>query len=276
MNSQNLHHLVNDISKIISHRPSPRRDAEEIVSRVLGLERVEIISSLSSKVSEKNIRLAINIAKKVSKHYPLEYALGCTTFFGYKIKVTPAVLIPRPDTEHIILASEGYLKPNSKILDLCTGSGCIAIALKSRNPDISIVASDISEEALKIARENINYHNLDIELIKSDLFENISGKLDIIVSNPPYIPTDSIAKLETEISYEPRLALDGGLSGNNIYKRIEKGLDKILKSGGILLLEIESQNEHTVDEVESIFRGWNVKIEDDISGRPRVAIVRRK
>lgn len=276
MNSQNLHHLISDLTKLLSHRPSPRRGAEEIVSHVFGLSRIEIISSLSNVVENKKAGESMSLAKKIADGYPLEYALGYTHFLGIRIKVTPDVLIPRPDTEHLIVEAEKMISGrHQKVLDLCTGSGCIAVSLKKRNPHISVTASDISSNALNIAKENARFNKTEIEFVESDLFANITEKFDIIISNPPYIMTDLILKLEKEISHEPMLALDGGVDGMDIYSGIEKELDAHLNKNGVALLEIEKQNEYTIPQFKELFYRWDVQIINDLAARPRVAKIRR-
>ncbi len=235
-----------------------------------------MISSLSEIVESEVIEKCVDVAGRISGGYPLEYALGYTYFLGIKLKVTQDVLIPRPDTELLVIEAEKIeLTCKTKVLDLCTGSGCIAISLKKRNPKISVTASDISKKALEIARENSNKNKTEIQFIKSNIFDSIEEKFDIIVSNPPYIMTDLITKLEREISHEPMLALDGGADGMGIYRRIEEKLKNHLSENGSLLLEIERQNEYTIPMLKDIFQEWSFEIINDLSGRPRVAIIRR-
>jgi release factor glutamine methyltransferase len=240
------------------------------------MENIEIVGSFKTEVQPDRSNQAVLIAEKVSSGYPLEYEIGYTSFLGYRFFVNESVLIPRPDTEHVVVSAEQHISKESKVLDLCTGSGCISITLKVRNPDITIFASDISKEALTIARKNAEYHNAYITFIEANLLKGIKDRFDIIVTNPPYIPTDMIEKLEKCISYEPFEALNGGEDGMDFYRRIESSLDYNLADGGLLISEIERQNADTMPALFEIFSKWSISIEEDLTGRPRTLAIRRK
>jgi len=246
-----------------------------------------MLSSLSTSVDTKVASDCLSAARRVSNHYPLEYVLGYADFLGLRLRVNEDVLIPRPDTETLVIETEkvinqkcsqdalGIEKAESmRVLDMCTGSGCIAISLKKRNPKIEVVASDISERSLYVARENANTLNTAIKFVESDCFENIKGEFDVITCNPPYIKTSLLGNLEQEISYEPRAALDGGETGMDFYERVAQNYRKFIKLDGVLLLEIESQDEHTVKNLKQLFTNAQVDVINDMSNRPRVAIVK--
>ena len=193
---------------------NPRLDAELIISYVLKIKRLDIylkfdqplISSEKSKIRE--------YVKRRGQREPLQYIIGEIDFYNCKIKVNGNVLIPRPETEYMvdIIIKENF-KPR-KILDLCTGSGAIAISLKKQLIDVNVKASDISENALELAKKNAIINKSDIQFIHSDLFEDIHEKFDLIVSNPPYVDENIYKTLEPEIFFEPKLALvssDNGL-----------------------------------------------------------------
>ena len=193
---------------------NPRLDAELIISYVLKIKRLDIylkfdqplISSEKSKIRE--------YVKRRGQREPLQYIIGEIDFYNCKIKVNGNVLIPRPETEYMvdIIIKENF-KPR-KILDLCTGSGAIAISLKKELIDVNVKASDISENALELAKKNAIINKSDIQFIHSDLFEDIHEKFDLIVSNPPYVDENIYKTLEPEIFFEPKLALvssDNGL-----------------------------------------------------------------
>lgn len=228
------------------------------------------------EVASAQIDRTLSMAKKVAEGYPLEYAVGYTSFLGYRFFVNESVLIPRPDTEHLVITAERYIKKQSRVLDLCTGSGCISVTLKIRYPDIAIVALDISSDALGIASKNAQYHLVDVDFVQSDLLNDIKDQFDIIITNPPYIPTDTIKKLEKEISFEPQLALDGGKDGMNFYRKIESSLERNLSDNGILIAEIERQDRRTIPILFEIFSKWSISIDEDLAGKPRVLTVRRK
>ena len=174
---------------------------------------------------------------------PLWYIIGDTDFYGYKIKVDERVLIPRPETEELAQQVISSAEEGDSILDLCTGSGAIAIAvykeLEKNRRKVSVTASDISAEALELAKENALENNADIAFVQSDLFSRIRGRYDIIVSNPPYIPTKEIESLQREVrDFEPRGALDGGEDGLDFYRRIAENATKYLSRGGMLIMEV--------------------------------------
>jgi len=182
----------------------------------------------------------------IEPYTPVQYIIGHTDFCGLDIMVDKRVLIPRPETELLVEAAAklvcgfaGLRVCGCNILDLCTGSGAIAIALTKTLPDCKIVASDISEEALALAKLNASKLGAgnNIEFVSSDLFNKIRGRYDIIVSNPPYIARFEFEALQKEVLKEPRLALDGGEDGLDFYRRIAQEAPGYLNSGGYLVLE---------------------------------------
>src|SRR3989338_7173073 len=184
--------------------------------------------------------------KTIEPYTPIQYVMGKTEFFGLDLVVNEDVFIPRPETEVLVQTAIDIiyeLRVTSyklRILDLCTGSGSIAISLTKYMPDCKIVASDISGCALKIARMNARRNSISerIEFIESDLFENIMGGFDMIVSNPPYVARYEFATLQREILMEPRMAIDGGEDGLDFYRRISDVATKFLKRDGYLIMEM--------------------------------------
>ena len=188
---------------------------------------------------------------------PLWYIYGDTDFCGYKIKVDERVLIPRPETEELVMMVVNCLEDGFSVLDMCTGSGAIAIAVakeaEKRGLKIKVTATDISEDALTLAKENAEANGADVLFIQSDLFARIRGRFDVIVSNPPYIPTADLDGLQREVKdYEPRLALDGGADGLDIYRRFSADAFKYLNRDGLILLEV---GEGEAQAVSKMFRG---------------------
>ncbi len=199
----------------------------------------------------------IRIADERLTGRPLWYIIGDTDFYGYKIKVDERVLIPRPETEELASLVIGSAEENCNILDLCTGSGAIAIAvykeLEKRGKAPKMTAVDISADALDLARENAEANGADIFFMQSDLFKRLRGRFDIIVSNPPYIPTGNIEGLQKEVrDYEPRLALDGGVDGLEYYRKIAQEASKYLNRGGTVILEVGAGE---ADAVLRMFKG---------------------
>lgn len=221
----------------------------------------------------------MEIAKLMSDGTPLQYALGNTDFYGIRLAVNKNVLIPRPETEELAeraiaevsaMQSEGR---KIRVLDLCTGSGAIALAVALKS-GAEVSASDVSEGALQVARANALNADADIKFIKSDMWTDIADEFDVIVSNPPYIPTEDIKTLDGRVKgFEPLLALDGGDDGLRFYREIALGLDGHLAKDGALLLEFGINQAEAVAE---IFADYDTRIVKDMAGIERIAIVKRK
>ena len=213
--------------------------------------------------------------KKRLGHMPIQYILNKAYFCGLPLYVNENVLIPRFDTEVLV---EEVLKISKKdkskrILDICTGTGAIAIALKKLGGFERVDALDILDKALEVARRNANELSLDISFLKSDMFSSLTceNKYDIIVSNPPYIQSDVVDTLESEVKdFEPRLALDGDVDGMKFYKIIAKNYENYLADNGVLALEIGYDE---ADDIRALFEGKNVVIKKDLANLDRVAII---
>ena len=185
----------------------------------------------------------VQIANERLTGRPLWYIIGDADFCGYTIKVDERVLIPRPETEDLAMMVLSEIKSGHKVLDLCTGSGAIAITLakelEKKNIRAEITASDISKDALSLAKENAECNGAAIKFVQSDLFERLEDKYDVIVSNPPYIPTATVATLQREVrDFEPHLALDGGEDGLDIYRKIAQNAQNYVRAGGTLIMEV--------------------------------------
>ena len=217
--------------------------------------------------------------EQLKKGIPLQYILQKQEFMKLDFYVNSSVLIPQPDTEILVeemLKLEKMQEP-TRILDLGTGSGAIAISLCVWNPNIQVVGVDISKEALAVAKKNAKIHQVEkrIQWLESDLFEKVEGKFDVIVSNPPYIATKEIQTLEKEVQNEPRLALDGGMDGLKFYRRIVKEAKNYLKIGGYLGLEIGYDQKEKVMELLQEAKGYSeITVKQDLAGRNRVMIAR--
>lgn len=204
---------------------------------------------------------------------PVQYIVNKAYFCGLPLYVDENVLIPRFDTEVLVEEVLNLGDKNKKILDVCTGSGAIAIALKKLGKFERVDALDISEEALKIAKKNAKALECDINFLKSDMFSSLTSenKYDIIVSNPPYIQSHIVDSLERQVKdFEPRLALDGDIDGMKFYKIIEKNFMNFLSTGGILALEIGYDE---ASDIKNLFEDKKVIIKKDLAGLDRVAIV---
>ncbi len=245
-------------------------DAWYLLSYVLGINRTDFLLH-SNKIAEDDecIRY-MELVSVRADHVPLQYITGTQEFMGLEFTVTPDVLIPRQDTEILV---EEVLKicDGKAVLDMCTGSGCIIISSAKLRRPVKAVGVDISKQALKVAAENAVRHGVEVELINSDLFERVEGYYDIIVSNPPYIPTEDINELMPEVkNHEPVLALDGDKDGLSFYRQIIAGAMKHLNSNGRLLFEIGYNQGSEVRDI-LISEGFtDVIIKKDLSGLDRV------
>ncbi len=239
-------------------------EAEWIVSLTLGIKRSEVYSD--AVVTPKNADKVYKLLKERLTGRPLWYCVGDTEFYGYKIKVDERALIPRPETEELVEHALKTLDETKTVLDLCTGSGAIAVAIAKKS-GAKVTASDISLKALELAEENAEMNGAELEFIKGDLFENLQGrKFDVIVTNPPYVKRGDIDKLQREIrEFEPVLALDGGEDGLEFYKRIAAEAKEHINAGGYLFAEC---GEDQANDVASMFE--NAEIIKDINGKDRI------
>ncbi len=205
-------------------------------------------------------------------HVPLQYITGEQEFMGLSFAVNPHVLIPRQDTEILVEEAQKRIHAGMDALDLCTGSGCIIVSLSKYAP-IHAAASDISAQALKTAKENAKRHGVTVDFKESDLFEGITSRYDIIVSNPPYIPTEEIKTLMPEVrEFEPFLALDGKEDGLFFYRKIIREANSHLKPDGFLLLEIGCGQGKDVACLMEAEGYKEITIRKDLSGLDRIVI----
>ena len=228
--------LLEQVNNILTPAGVDLSDGEWIVSLASGISRSELAKS-TALCQPSVVEKSLDWAKKRAEGTPLWYIVGDTEFYGYTFKVDSRVLIPRPETEELCEYALSFIKDGDSVLDLCTGSGAIAVTLAKKSGAI-VFASDISEGALEIASENAQLNGATVQFIHSNLFESIEGKFNLIVSNPPYIPTEDIKGLDKEVrDYEPALALDGGLDGLDFYRAIAMNAIDYLEDSGILIME---------------------------------------
>ncbi len=229
--------LLNEVTDtLLKNGIDESAEAEWILSITLGLKRSELLTD--NLVSPAQIDKINKIVDERITGRPLWYCIGDTEFYGYTIKVDERVLIPRPETELLVYNSLPHIDKSKKVLDLCTGSGAIAISVKLKT-NAKVTAVDISDGALELAKENATKNGADVEFIKSDMFNALDGyKFDVIISNPPYIESAKINDLQKEVKdFEPMLALDGGADGYDFYRLIAEKAINYLNPNGVLLLE---------------------------------------
>lgn len=265
-----------------------RQGKEESLARFLLMymldESPQLFSNcMSEQMSKENEEKYFSLIEKhIKEDVPLSHLVGFEYFYDRKYKVTKDVLSPRMETEELIYKVIEYVKANNKnnlkILDLCTGSGIIAITLKKELDQISIdvVASDISEEAIEVAKENAQYHDTDVRFIQSDIFNNIDDKFDIIVSNPPYIDRkDEVTMQDNVLKYDPHLALFAEEEGMYFYRKIIEQAKDYLKENGVMFFEIGYDQKDKIIKL-SKKNGYLAQVYKDINNRDRMAFLVRK
>ena len=255
----------------------PRRDAELLLMRCLGKDRAWLLTHSDEPLTPAQAAQYEQWIARRARHEPIQYITGEQEFYGLTFHVTPAVLIPRPETEHLVEAALARIPHDapSPIADIGTGSGAIAIALAHTLPQANVTALDLSPAALSVAQNNAQKLGVAdrTRFLESDLLQAVSGEhFDIIVSNPPYVPKSEI--LEPQVrDYEPATALYAGANGLDIYERLIPQAHAVLKPGGWLLMEIgHGQRE----ALAALLKDWNeVSFIDDLQGIPRVACAKR-
>lgn len=253
-----------------------------ILKYCFGMSKVDLIMKKYENVDDESKEKIFDIVKLRVKHVPLQYILGYWYFKDLKFKVGEGVLIPREDTEVLVDESLKYLKSlkKPKIIDLCSGSGCIAILLKKElNEDSKIYAADISDQAFRYLQENIALNECEINAINGDIFEIVdnfdNGFFDAVISNPPYIKTDNLNYLQEEVQKEPSNALDGGEDGLYFYKNICKMWIPKIKGGGIIAFEVGINQAFEVKNIMESYDIGFIKIFKDINGIDRVVLGKR-
>ena len=265
-----------------------RQGKEESLARFLLMymldESPQLFSnSLSEKLSKENEEKYFSLIEKhIKEDVPLSHLVGFEYFYDRKFKVTKDVLSPRMETEELIYKVVEYVKAtkknNLKILDLCTGSGIIAITLKKELEQVlvDVIASDISEEAIEVAKENEQSHDATIKFVKSDIFNNIDDKFDIIVSNPPYIDRkDEVTMKDNVLKYDPHLALFAEEEGMYFYRKIIEQANDYLNENGVIFFEIGYDQKDKIIKLADM-NGYSAEVYKDINGRDRMAFLVRK
>ncbi len=245
-------------------------DAWLLLEHAAGITRSRYLCDPQTEISPDAQQLYERMIDKRSGHIPLQQLTGSQEFMGFSFRVNEDVLIPRQDTEILTEEALKYLHGGMEILDLCTGSGCILLSLLKLCPGLSGTGTDLSEKALRVAEKNRELLRVDARLIRSDLFERVEGAFDMIVSNPPYIPTRVCGTLMEEVrDHEPRMALDGHADGLYFYREIIDRAPEFLKAGGMLFFEIGCGQAEAVEKMMGrTFTG--VQVVKDLAGLDRV------
>lgn len=245
-----------------------------MLAEIFAKDNVYIRVHYLDNVDERSVERFKNNIQNFLEGMPIQYINNKAYFMGLEFYVDENVLIPRCDTEILVEEIIKIIKKDSllKILDLCTGSGAIAISLKKYLNNIEIMASDISDKALMVARKNASKIGVDVKFIESDLFNNINGKFDLIVSNPPYIKKSVIPSLDKQVRNEPILALDGGKDGLDFYRKISYDAKRFLNNNGYLCFEIGYDQRKEVEDI-LLQNGYiNIYSKKDYGGNDRIVI----
>ena len=276
-------------------------DAKELYCFMMGYDKVALMMHWQNVLQDNQCEVYFDLVQRRAQRTPLQHITGAQEFMGLSFKVNENVLIPRQDTETMVedaielvakgtLRQNAYLKdktmkPAAEILDLCCGSGAIGISLASRLPKAKVTCSDISGEALEIARKNASQNGCRVKFIQSNLFESkaFAGtlgkkKFDLIISNPPYIESKEIDVLEPEVrDHEPRLALDGGEDGLDFYRIIASEAAAHLKKNGCLMLEIGYNQKDSVKDILRQTGAYDKIIGlSDLTGKDRIVVASLK
>lgn len=262
---------------------NPILEAQIILALNLNEDRLYVLTNVDEKVKEDVVNKYINDILRRCSGEPTQYITKMQEFMSLKFKVNEAVLIPRPDTEILVeqVVRCASAQKVQSILDVGTGSGCIAVSLAKYIDNAVIHAVDISETALEIAKFNAELNGVEDKVVfyKGNLFspfETMNMKFDVIVSNPPYIPTKQIEKLDINVKdYEPRLALDGGEDGLDYYRKILKDVDSFLKKDGLIFFEIDITQAGAVKELLRIYNFTDILVVKDLAGLDRVVQARK-
>ena len=248
-----------------------------LFEKVTGFDRLGIISHGDEQINAEKLNELFSLVKRRCKHEPLQYLLESWSFCGFDFCVGKGVLIPRDDTEVVVNLCVDYLKNSrgKKVIDLCAGSGAISVALE-KLAGADVTALELSDDAFKFLKKNIKLNDSNVKAVKGDVFKAYCGfeddYFDLIVSNPPYIKSEDIQTLQTEVQQEPRLALDGGKSGYDFYEAIIKHWSSKLRHGGALAFELGENQSDYVAELMKLQGFENIRTSLDLGGVQRAII----
>ena len=256
-----------------------KTQAEMLLAILLNVNSLELLLMLDKEVDDDTVNKYQEQVLMVKDNVPIQYVIGNVDFYGNKFIVNKNVLIPRFETEELVENTIQLIKENFKnsvnIIDLGCGSGCIGLSLKKKLDNVNVTLLDISKDALEVAKENANLLNCDVSFIESDMWDNVNGKFDVIISNPPYIRNDE--EIEDIVrDNEPHLALYGGVDGLDLYRKIRKDLLNHVNNRFLVALEIGDMQNDAVTNIFSDIDGVSIISKKDLQGRDRMVFVIRK
>ena len=251
--------------------PDAQIDAWYLLEYVTGISRASYYGNPEKNISEEEAKQYWEYLEKRARRIPLQHITGSQEFMGYEFLVNEHVLIPRQDTETLVEEALKVVRPGMRVLDLCTGSGCVIVSILHNVSDVEGYAVDISKQALNVAKENARLNDVPVLFEHSDLFDHVTGTFDVIVSNPPYICTDEIAKLMPEVrDFEPMEALDGKEDGLYFYRKIIGQCKQYLNPEGHLLFEIGYDQGQKVSALMREIGFHDVQVIKDLARKDRV------
>ncbi len=246
-------------------------DAWVLMEYITGMDRARYYADGEKEMPPKEESRYMELAKKRAERIPVQHLTGFQNFMGLEFAVNETVLVPRQETEILVEEVQKTVEPGMQVLDICTGSGCIAISLKVLCPQITVTASDFSKEALQTAKGNARVLGADVAFFQSDMFSGIEGIFDVIVSNPPYIPSKVIEDLEEEVRFhDPRSALDGGVDGLHFYRILASEAPRYLAEGGKIYMEIGHDQGEAVRALLHRAGFREISVQKDLAGLDRV------
>ncbi len=253
---------------------APRLTAELLLAHALSCDRVRLYLDFDKPLGDADLARYRELVRRRAEGEPTAYLLGRKEFFGHAFRVDTRVLVPRPETELLVEAALAALPEGGCALDLCTGSGCVAVSLALGRKGARVLATDVSEDALALARENASALGAVVELATGDLWSAVHGseRFDVITSNPPYIPTKELAGLSPEVRREPCMALDGGEDGLAVLRRIVEGAPARLAPGGALVMEMHESHEGVLPGLCLAAGFARAEARRDLAGLPRLVV----
>lgn len=250
-----------------------KNDAWLLLSMICKIDHTYYYVHMEEELEPDAISEYESVLRKRAEHIPLQYITGEQEFMGLNFRVNSAVLIPRQDTETLVEQALRVVRPGMRVLDLCTGSGCVLISILKNVRSVTGLGTDISKQALLVAKENAKLNNVTAEFERSDLFDSVSETFDVIVSNPPYIPTKVIHTLMPEVAqFEPYQALDGKEDGLYFYRKIIQECKEYLNPNGRILFEIGHDQGDAVSAMLRLMEFKDVCVVKDLAGNDRVVV----
>lgn len=276
MENYNFHTLLTETYKALSARGLETSRADWLLEDISGLSRTQILLKQQEPVPDNILKKFLIYRERMYLGEPVQYIVGFAEFYGRKFIVNNDVLIPRPETEELVLQTLNTINQHEQtVCDIATGTGAIAISLKKERTNLNVIATDISDDALKVAKENARLNQAEIEFLQGDALKpliNNGIKIDVLLSNPPYISYEEKVEMsETVLEYEPHLALFTQNNGLAIYKRILNDLDKVMKKDGLVIFEIgHLQGEILKSYIHEHYKVKNLAIIKDINQKNRM------